>query len=140
MTIMRLTDSLQPNDPPPPSPAGTGKTQLALSLLDDPSTADNGRQPSGTHPVPSPVPAGTHPPQLYVDPFEGSTRAVSVLRGTMHGITATIIDTPGLCPSPSQAVENHHVLRQIRRWAAGLLALNQALANLTQPLTNLNHP
>jgi len=70
--------------------AGTGKTQLAHSLL------------------------GNETWQV-VDPILGASKDVTVMKGTCQGVKLEIIDTPGLRAAAGDSAANARVLRQIRR-------------------------
>ena len=85
--------------------SGSGKTQLIQSLLDSSTGADSSAEGA----------AVSSRRQLPVDPFEGGTRRVEVLRGTVHGIPLVCIDTPGLIASASETLSNAKVLRQIQK-------------------------
>ena len=99
-----------------PRCTGSGKTQLIQSLLHSggvsPSIpASPARSPlSATAP---PIPSTSRCP--LVDPFEGATKRVEVVEGTVHGMRIVCIDTPGIVASAEATAYNGKVLQQIRR-------------------------
>ncbi|KAG1663291.1 hypothetical protein FOA52_006332 [Chlamydomonas sp. UWO 241] len=85
---------------------GSGKTQLIHSLL---SAGGVGG------PLSSGADGQEEPPCKLVDPFDGATKKVEVVSGTVHGIRVVCIDTPGLVASASATATNGRSLQQIRK-------------------------